>query len=204
MFHFLYSTSQSEVEWALGIISGHIWSGDHLLTMATPIERLNAGKTAPVSNMCAQEKAQHVKYRYFTIPSFRFCCYTAATYAFVVGYSCIANWAVNRQKKLKYGSFPLIEFRYHHILKSGSHRMLSDPGAEWEQAKWKGWHVSLSLPRRIHVLACFCSLATLHNRWMAIDWTSADGDGYGVQSNPCFVKGGDVQISLLQLILRNS
>ena len=127
-----------------------------------------------------------------------------ATYAFVVGYSCIANWAVNRQKKLKYGSFPLIEFRYHHILKSGSHRMLSDPGAEWEQAKWKGWHVSLSLPRRIHVLACFCSLATLHNRWMAIDWTSADGDGYGVQSNPCFVKGGDVQISLLQLILRNS
>ena len=82
--------------------------------------------------------------------------------------------------------------------------MLSDPGAEWEQAKWKGWHVSLSLPRRIHVLACFCSLATLHNRWMAIDWTSADGDGYGVQSNPCFVKGGDVQITFLQLIWRNS
>ena len=84
MFHFLYSTSPSEVEWALGIVSGHIWSGDHLLTMATPIERLNAGKTAPVSNMCAQEKAQHVKYRYFTIPSFRFCCYTA-------GYLCFCG-----------------------------------------------------------------------------------------------------------------
>ena len=84
MFHFLYSTFQSEVEWALGIVSGHIWSGDHLLTMATPIERLNAGKTAPVSNMCAQEKAQHVKYRYFTIPSFRFCCYTA-------GYLCFCG-----------------------------------------------------------------------------------------------------------------
>ena len=133
--------------------------------MATPIERLNAGKTAPVSNMCAQEKAQHVKYRYFTIPSFRFCCYTA-------GYLCFCgrlfmHCQLSRKlakKKLKYGSFPLIEFRYHHILKSGSHRMLSDPGAEWEQAKWKGWHVSLSLPRRIHVLACFCSLATLHNR----------------------------------------
>ena len=121
MFHFLYSTSQSEVEWALGIVSGHIWSGDHLLTMATPIERLNAGKTAPVSNMCAQEKAQHVKYRYFTIPSFRFCCYTA-------GYLCFCGWLfmhcqLSRKpaKKLKYGSFPLIEFRYHHILKSGSH-----------------------------------------------------------------------------------
>ena len=82
--------------------------------------------------------------------------------------------------------------------------MLSDPGAEWEQAKWKGWHVSLSLPRRIHVLACFCSLTTLHNRWMSIDWTAADGDGHGVQSNPCFVKGGDVQNTLLQLIWRNS
>ena len=67
-------------------------------------------------------------------------------------------------KLSKKNSFPLIEFKYHHILKSGSHRMLSDAGAEWEQAKWKGWHVSLSLPRRIHVLACFCSLATLHNR----------------------------------------
>ena len=124
--------------------------------MATPIERLNAGKTAPVSNMCAQEKAQHVKYRYFTIPSFRFCCYTA-------GYLCFCgrlfmHCQLSRKlakKKLKYGSFPLIEFRYHHILKSGSHRMLSDPGAEWEQAKWKGWHISLSLPRRIHALACF-------------------------------------------------
>ena len=84
MFHFLYLTSQSEVEWALGIVSSHIWSGDHLLTMATPIERLNAGKTAPVSNMCAQEKAQHVKYRYFTIPFFRFCCYTA-------GYLCFCG-----------------------------------------------------------------------------------------------------------------
>ena len=52
--------------------------------MATPIERLNAGKTATVSNMCAQEKAQHVKYRYFTIPSFRFCCYTA-------GYLCFCG-----------------------------------------------------------------------------------------------------------------
>ena len=52
--------------------------------MATPIERLNAGKTAPVSNMCAQEKAQHVKYRYFTIPFFRFCCYTA-------GYLCFCG-----------------------------------------------------------------------------------------------------------------
>ena len=50
--------------------------------MATPIERLNAGKTAPVSNMCAQEKAQHVKYRYFTIPSFRFCFYTTGYFCF--------------------------------------------------------------------------------------------------------------------------
>ena len=99
MFHFLYSTSQSEVEWALGIVSGHIWSGDHLLTMATPIERLNAGKTAPVSNMCAQEKAQHVKYRYFTIPFSASAVTPPATFAFVVGYSCIANWAENGQKK---------------------------------------------------------------------------------------------------------
>ena len=55
MFHFLYSTSQSEVEWALGIVSGHIWSGDHLLTMATPIERLNTGKK-PLCQICVQRK----------------------------------------------------------------------------------------------------------------------------------------------------
>ena len=52
----------------LGIVSGHIWSGGlcHLLTMATPIERrLNTGKKLTVANMCAREKAQHVKYGYF-------------------------------------------------------------------------------------------------------------------------------------------
>ena len=117
MFHFLYSTSQSEVEWALGIVSGHIWSGDHLLTMATPIERLNAGKTAPVSNMCAQEKAQHVKYRYFTIPSFRFCCYTAGYLCFCGRLFMHCQLSRNSAKNSNMDR-SLIEFRYHHILKS--------------------------------------------------------------------------------------
>ena len=133
-----------------------------------------------------------------------------STYAFVVGYSCIANWAEIQQKKLKYGLFPLIEFRYHHILKSESHDetligcypMLVQSGNR--QNGRVGTFPCHSQDGSMRLLASApwqrcttdeCRLIGLLQMEMAIAYNPIPA---------CFVKGGNLQNTLLQLIWRNS
>ena len=168
------------------------------------------GKNSPrVKYVCTgKSPACQISLLYHSL--FRFCCYTAGYLCFCGRLFMHCQLSRNSAKKLKYGSFPLIEFRYHHILKSGSHdetligcyRILVQSGNR--QNGRVGTFPCHSQDGSMRLLASApwqrcttneCRLIGLLQMEMAIAYNPIPA---------CFVKGGNLQNTLFQVIWRNS